>query len=51
MELAWWQIAAQKDKMEKLAEEKQKREVLVATKRAERYVRGLMLAFRGSLTS
>jgi hypothetical protein len=53
VELARWQIAAQKDKMEKQAEEKQKREVLVATtgKRAERDARGPMLAFRGSLTS
>jgi hypothetical protein len=44
------QIAARKDKKEKLAEAKQKREALAATKRAERDVRGLMLAFRGSLT-
>src|ERR1700690_2550220 len=39
-----------KDKKEKLVEAKRKREVLAATKRAERDVRGPMLAFRGSLT-
>lgn len=44
------QIAAQKNKKEKLAEAKRRREVLVATKRAERDARGPTLAFRGSLT-
>jgi hypothetical protein len=45
------QLAAQKDKKEKLAEAKRKREALVATKRAERDARGPTLAFRGSLTA
>ena len=45
------QIAAQKNKKEKLTEAKRKREVLMVTKRAERDARGLTLAFRGSLTA
>ena len=45
------QIAAQKNKKEKQADAKQRREVLVANKQAERDARGPTLAFRGSLTA